>query len=61
MVVTQERVIDWLERQIGFVKANHLENCLMKYKNYIRLCKNVYRIAFLYIVLAKDCILDIIP
>lgn len=29
MVVTQERVIDWLERQIGFVKANHLENCLM--------------------------------
>lgn len=29
MVVTRERVIDWLERQIGFVKANHLENCLM--------------------------------
>jgi len=29
MVVTQERVIDWLERQIGFVKANHLENFLM--------------------------------
>lgn len=29
MAVTHERVVDWLERQIGFVKAKHLENCLM--------------------------------
>lgn len=24
-----ECVIDWLERQARFIKANHLENCLM--------------------------------
>lgn len=32
----------------------------LKYKNYIRLCKSVYRIALLDIVLAKDSVLDVI-
>ena len=33
----------------------------VKYKNYIQLCKSVYGIAPLDIVLAEDCILDIVP
>ena len=33
----------------------------MKYTNYIRLSKSVYTVALLDIVLAEDCILDIVP
>ena len=33
---------------------------IIKYKNYIRLCKSVDRIALLNIVLAKDSILDVV-
>ena len=29
MVAKHERVIDWLARQVAFMKANHLEDCIM--------------------------------
>ena len=29
MIAKPERVIDWLERQVAFMKANRLEDCIM--------------------------------
>lgn len=37
-----------------------MQDQTIKYKNYNQLCKSVYRIALLYIVLAKDSVLDVI-
>lgn len=34
---------------------------IVKYKNYIQLVKSIDRITLLDIVLAEDCILDIVP
>lgn len=35
-----QRVIDWLNRQIGFVKSNHLENCIMTNNGDLKMIPN---------------------